>query len=142
MIVCLNAIFFSVLDGWRLVKRFLNNQISFVQAEEEIKQLFGPAGNNLIWQKIGYINDLDPDELLSQQLSLAQEIDTQIQRSIEVEQATQAVSPMTVSDNNIAYDTNNNEEIRFLLFRVRCFVSWMLFYLLIRHMSENCLEVF
>jgi hypothetical protein len=110
----------SVADGWKIVKQFLNDQINFVQAEEELKRLFGSASDSSIWKKIQYINDLDPDELQSQQLSLAQEIDTHIRTSIDAEQP---LPPLAVADGD--QDSDDNGETRFLLFRVRCFVSWM-----------------
>lgn len=81
-----------------------------------------------MWKKIEYINDLDPDELQSQQLSLAQELDAHIQTSIDAEQARPLPTNDVADDNQVFYDGDDNEEIRFVLFRVRCFVSYMLFH--------------
>lgn len=117
--------------GWKLVKQFLNNEVSFVQAEEEFNRLFGSDFNNEIWQKIRHINDLDPDELHAQQQSLALELDMQIEMSIDAQQV--APTKDTADDDRVASDDSDfdmdfddNEETRFLLFRLRCFVSWIL----------------
>ncbi|KAF9059898.1 hypothetical protein BDP27DRAFT_1430731 [Rhodocollybia butyracea] len=123
----------SVTDGWKLVKRFLNNEISFLQAEQEFNQLFG---SDLIWQKIKHINDLDPDELHVQQPSLALELDKQIQMSIDAQQATRSLPMTSTPDDDPAHhnsdddfddigiDFEDNEPTRFLLFRIRCFRSF------------------
>jgi hypothetical protein len=120
-----------VTVGWKLVKQFLNNEVSFVQAEEEFNRLFGSDFNNEIWQKIRQINDLDPDELHAQQQSLALELDMQIEMSIDAQQV--APTKDTADDDRVASDDSDfdmdfddNEETRFLLFRLRCFVSWIL----------------
>jgi hypothetical protein len=120
-----------VTVGWKLVKQFLNNEVSFVQAEEEFNRLFGSDFNNKIWQKIRHINDLDPDELHAQQQSLALELDMQIEMSIDAQQV--APTKDTADDDRVASDDSDfdmdfddNEETRFLLFRLRCFVSWIL----------------
>jgi hypothetical protein len=112
-----------VTYGWKLAKRFLKDEISFVQAENQFKDLFASDFSHFIWKKIEYINDLDPDQLQSQQLSLAQELDTQIQMSIDAEGAMRSTT-VAADDEPLSYDDDDNiAEIRFLLFRVRCFIS-------------------
>ncbi|KAF5392585.1 hypothetical protein D9757_002098 [Collybiopsis confluens] len=66
-------------DGWKLAKSFLDSELSFVEVETQMKLLFREVYSNDIWHRIQYINDLDPDELQSQQMSLAQELDSRIQ---------------------------------------------------------------
>ncbi|KAF9070981.1 hypothetical protein BDP27DRAFT_1419509 [Rhodocollybia butyracea] len=125
----------SVTEGWKLVKQFLNNEISFIRAEEEFNRLFGSDFTNVIWQKIKHINDLDPDELRSRQPALVLELDTQIQMSIDAQQATRPLATTSTTNDDPAHsdsddngvddmDFDDNEPIRYLLFRVRCFRSF------------------
>ena len=127
----------NLQTGWKLAKQFLVNKLSFIEVETEMKKIFGDAYRNEIWHWIIYINDLDPDELESQQLSLAHELDTYIQNSCNVKvvsqslpSATAAGSAFMPSSTAVApKDTDAgdcDEPTNFLLFRVRCFVSLFL----------------